>query len=183
MRGYPGLKNTAKEIMKYVPICDLYVEPFAGLGRTLDHYSAPKIVLNDMSKYAINYLKNKYPTNNKNVLITQMDFIKCVKTYDSKNTFFLFDPPWSKSMYSKKLNNDKNGIEIKPFCDKTPSQYYKEIFNILESIKGNWLVCMNHKRSRPSKYFERIIESKVKIMGYTIKTKIIMKSPVIIQDI
>ena len=36
--------------MKYVPICDLYVEPFAGLGRTLDHYSAPKIVLNDNDK-------------------------------------------------------------------------------------------------------------------------------------
>ena len=57
IKGYPGLTNMAEYIMPYIPTSKIYVEPFAGLGRTVE-LRHDKIILNDMSDYAINYLKN-----------------------------------------------------------------------------------------------------------------------------
>jgi len=178
LRGYPGLKNTAKGIMKYVPHCKIYVEPFAGLGRTTEYVSADKIILNDMSDYAVNYLKNKFPKNTldyRDIEITQEDFKECILKHDSEDTFFLIDPPWSKSIYTKNIddNTDVKGIKIKPFCNITPSEYYRIIFDIIKTIKGKWLICMNHNRAYPKEYKSTVIESTKTIMGYAIKTRIV----------
>ena len=49
IRGYPGLVHTALVISEHIPKCKIYVEPFAGLGRTAKHAQAEQIILNDKS--------------------------------------------------------------------------------------------------------------------------------------
>ena len=55
----------------------------------------------------------------------------------------------------------------------TPSEYYRIIFDIIKTIKGKWLICMNHNRAYPKEYKSTVIESTKTIMGYVIKTRIV----------
>lgn len=161
LKGYPGLKNTAHLIAEYIPKCKIYVEPFAGLGRTVNHIKADKVILNDKSPYAFNYLTKHY-----NVKTTNFDFEESIRLYDSKNTFFLMDPPWRKNIYQ---NNDG------PVCDRTPYQYYKKIFEIIENLQGNWILCCDkdeheiRKICSKSKWYNHKIElnafKKIKLFG------------------
>jgi site-specific DNA-adenine methylase len=126
--GYPRLKYTAERISKYIPYSKRYVEPFAGLGEVAKLIQREEIILNDMSDYAINELQSKFPT----AIITQEDFITCMKKWDSEDTFYLIDPPWYNDIYSK---NDK------PFMDRKAIDYYTDIFEFLKTVKGNWILC------------------------------------------
>lgn len=125
--GYSGLAFTSELIADYLPDCEIYVEPFAGMGRVGKFSNAEKKVFNDMSDYAVSKLKNIFPTS----IITQEDFEDCIKKWDSKDTFFLMDPPWRKPIYD----------DCKAFIDRTPKDYYNKIFGMLPTLKGNWFVC------------------------------------------
>ena len=125
--GYPGLTFMAMRISEYIPKCKIYVEPFAGLGRLTRHINAEKIILNDKSPYAINYLK-KYTQ----AKITNLDFEECINLYDSTDTFFLIDPPWINVIYK---NNPL------PYTDRTPLEYYTRLFEIIPKLKGDWILC------------------------------------------
>ena len=124
--GYSGLKNTAKQIIEYIPKSKIYVEPFAGLGRTVES-KHDRVILNDKSDYAVNYLKSHFPYAE----VTQEDFEECILKWDSEDTFFLIDPPWRTPIY----DNDKS------FIDRTPKKYYQKIMQILPTLKGDWIVC------------------------------------------
>jgi len=128
LTGYPRLKFTAERISKYILNSKRYVEPFAGYGEVAKLIQRDEMVLNDMSKFAIDELTKSFP----NSIITSEDFITCMTKWDSKDTFFLIDPPWYNDIYSK---NDK------PFMDRTALQYYVDIFEFLKTIKGNWILC------------------------------------------
>src|SRR3990172_4790502 len=110
--GYPGLACTANKIAQYIPICNQYVEPFAGLGRIAKYVKAEKIILNDMSDYAIEYLKIHFLSAE----ITKEDYLHCIEKHDSKNTFFLIDPPHRTSAYA---------LNPKTFIDRTDTEYFK----------------------------------------------------------
>ena len=69
-------------------------------------------------------------------LITITDFEECIKTYDSPNTFFLFDPPWRAEHYSRKSESGKT-----PYFDRKPWEYYKKLFEIIPKLQGNWIIC------------------------------------------
>ena len=71
--GYPGLAFSAFQISEYIPKCKIYVEPFAGLGRTVES-KHDRVILNDKSDYAVNYLKSHFPFAE----ITQEDFEECI---------------------------------------------------------------------------------------------------------
>lgn len=164
--GYPGLTYTAKQIADFIGECDIFCEPFAGLGRISKHIKANKIVLNDKSEYAINYLKQNF----NNAIITNEDFVKSILNNDSKNTTFLIDPPWSKVDYVK---------NPKTFCDRGVGEYYKELRNILPNIQGKWFVAgraLGGARSSVSVHFKGfnniIIISDKKINGHFAKTKL-----------
>lgn len=133
--GYAGLKFTADKINDYIPTSKIYVEPFAGLGRTVE-LRHDKIILNDMSDFAVKQLKEEYDeyldSLSYPIIVTQEDFKECIEKWDSEDTFFLIDPPWYNDIYSK---NDK------PFMDRTALQYYQDIFKFLETVKGNWILC------------------------------------------
>ena len=133
--GYAGLKHTADKINNFIPNSKIYVEPFAGLGRTVEARH-DKIILNDMSEYAVNYLKNEYQywgeTSDSPIMITQENFMDCILKHDSPDTFFLIDPPWRFTCYDSHHN---------AFCDRTPYEYYSQLLEIMPKLKGDWIIC------------------------------------------
>ena len=164
--GYPGLTYTAKQIAEFIGECDIFCEPFAGLGRISKHIKANKIILNDKSDFAINFLKENF----QNATITNDDFIESILKNDSLKTTFLIDPPWSKVDYAK---------NPKTFCDRGVGDYYRQLRELLPNIKGKWFVAgraMGGARSSVSVHFNGyqniIIYSDKKINGYIAKTKL-----------
>ena len=174
LRGYAGLTNTAKQIAEYIPKCKLYVEPFAGLGRVAKNIKSDKMVLNDISPYAINYLEKHFDAE-----VTNEDFEVCIRRWDSIDTFFLIDPPWSKSTYEKDFedNVDRKGEKYVMVSNLTPTQYYQKLLEILPTMKGNWILCSNHSRKIKHPFHEKIVISPKKLMGFNIKTKLISNLP------
>jgi len=157
IKGYPGLQNMAEYIIQYIPKSKIYVEPFSGLGRTVEK-KHDKVILNDKSDYSVNYLKLHFPFAE----ITQEDFEICILKHDSEDTFFLIDPPWRKNIYQ---NNPL------PFNDRTPIQYYdKLIKEILPKLKGDWILCIDRdeheigKRVSKSGYENLVIQHPKKVL-------------------
>jgi len=168
IRGYAGLFGTALKISEFIPFSKIYVEPFAGLGRVARYVKADKKILNDMSDYACNYNKRF------KALVTQKDFTECIYEWDSEDSFFLIDPPWSYSEY-------KEGCRDRAFCDRTPKEYYNKLFEILPNLKGNWILCgeKNNSRMKNSEYNKTLVIGKNKIMGSHPKTLLISNKPFI----
>ena len=130
--GYAGLKHTATKISKYFPSHRIYVEPFAGLARTAKYSKAMFVILNDKSTHSNNHCKNEFPK----AVVENMDFMDTIRKYDSPDTFFLLDPPYSDNVY--KLN--KNA-----YIDRYYRDYYKQLFSVSDDIKGKWLICVNRR--------------------------------------
>ena len=166
VKGYAGLTAMAEYIKPYIPKSSLYVEPFAGLGRTVEE-KHDKIILNDMSDYSVKYLKEHFPF----AVVTQEDFEECMLKWDSEETFFLIDPVWRKNIYK---NNPK------PFCDRTPIQYYDKLLNeIIPNLRGNWILCVDRdeheigKRVSRSKYKNVVLQHPVrKLFGRNIAVRL-----------
>lgn len=169
VRGYCGLVNTAKPISEYIPECEYFIEPFAGLGRISKQVKAKIKVLNDLGDFACKHNIVSFP----NAVITQEDFITCVKRWDGKDRVMFFDPPWSKAEYEK-------GCHGRAVITMTPKQYYEKLFELLPILKSDWFVAGNKKNTMllKSKYYQKMFESeKAKIMGGKIKTLVISNKP------
>ena len=102
-KSYGGLRHSAEKLIKFIPEHELYVEPFAGHGYVWQRLGKPdNAVLGDINCEAIQWLeKNRGQSKAK---MKCQDWRKTVKQTDSKNTLFLFDPPW-KECYSKYKGN------------------------------------------------------------------------------
>lgn len=165
--GYPGVKFTASKIVEYIPIKPIYVEPFAGLGRTAKLITSEKMILNDMSNYAVNYLRVHF----KNALIKQEDFMKCMMKHDSEDTIMFIDPPWVTNTYSE---NDLC------FCDRKGSEYYDQIIDILPKLKSDWILASNvdgvgSKRMNKTDYPMIEVKSDKKVIfGLHARTKLMI---------
>ena len=79
-----------------------------------------------MSDYANNHNK-KF-----NAKITKLDFVECIKQFDTKDTFFLFDPPWRFTCYDSR---------DKAYCDRTPYEYYSLLLELMPMLEGDWIIC------------------------------------------
>ena len=174
MGGYPGLALTAHLISNYIPKCKIYCEPFAGLGRTAPFVTADKKILNDKSDHAVKYLKRFFPY----ATVSQLDFAECMINNDSKNTFFLIDPPWFKAIYEEKSL---------PFCDREPVQYYTDILNICKKLKGDWIICSSKEQHglggmlEKSGYPQHLVTSGKKIFGKNAVTMLTAKNPILMR--
>lgn len=127
-KGYPGLTHTAKEISNFIPNCKLFIEPFAGLGRITKNVKSDKYILNDLSNYALTYLKSNF----KNHTITELDYLECIQKYDSKEAFFFIDPPWYDEVY------DVNPLTAFTIPCK---DIYNKLKEELPKIKGKWIIA------------------------------------------
>ena len=169
--GYPGLTLTAKRITEYIPKCKLFVEPFAGLGRVSKKVKAERYVLNDMSDYAFQQNQKKF----KHWTITHEDFKECVLRWDSKVTFFFFDPPWRFMQYDPK--------HTLAYCDRTVKQYYEDIFRMVPTLKGNWIIAgeVHEKESgrlmQNSGYPNLVIRTNYKMLGGRIQVRLCSNKP------
>jgi len=184
--GYAGLKHTADKINDYIPTSQIYCEPFAGLGRTV-HLRHKKIVLNDMSDYAVNYLKEQYDEYEWSyqypIQVTQKDFMDCILENDSAQTFFLIDPPWRFTCYDSHHN---------AFCDRKPIEYYQQVLDVLPKLDGDWIICSNvdeheikkilSKTAKQRGYYSKIVQSDKKVIfGKYARTLIVSNKPLEIQ--
>ena len=66
--------------------------------------------------------------NDNRVVITNKDFSKLIKKYDSKDTLFYLDPPYSKSTKDYTLDN------VNP----------QTVFNALQNIKGKFILSYDY---------------------------------------
>jgi len=129
--GYAGLKHTAKQIAEFIPKCKLYIEPFCGQASVSKYVKADKMILNDMSEF----IWKKFGLQSrldKVIEYTQEDFEICIKKHDSSHTFFLIDPIWRTEHYTN---------HTQAFMDRKPNEYYKKISELIQEMKGDWIVC------------------------------------------
>jgi site-specific DNA-adenine methylase len=173
--GYAGLVHTADKIKKFIPKSKIYVEPFAGLARTVElHHD--RIILNDLSDYVLAELHKKFDAY-PHVLITKEQFTVCIKRWDSTDTFFLFDPPHRTSAYT---------VNQKTFCDRTDTQYFKELRDLLPTLKGKWILCSDASRTgerifRKTLWYKTIVESDKNVI-FGKKSKILLVSNIPISN-
>tara|TARA_R110002020_G_scaffold201824_3_gene404668 strand:+ start:400 stop:1086 length:687 start_codon:yes stop_codon:yes gene_type:complete len=201
---YAGLTYTSKQISLFFPKCKIYVECFAGLGRTAKYANCDIMVLNDKSEYSNNYCKKKYP----NAIVENMDFINTIKKYDSTDTFFLIDPVWRTDFYdgsitftdkpnyllnrAKTIKNKKNTVILKKnnlsklkklnnlsYCDRTAKQYLMDLGKILPIIKGHYILTLNKNSKFKSKYTHFVKYHKRVIFGHYPYTKLFSNKPFI----
>ena len=203
---YPGLFFMSKFIGPYIPKSKIYVETFSGLARTAKHSKSEIVILNDKSEYANKICKKRFP----NAIITSQDFEDCIKKHDSKDTFFLIDPPWRtdfydnshpftfgagstrankrQSTYNKKLgkymtSQDKNcNIKQLAFIDRTSKEYLEDLKRILPKIKGHYILTLEHTMKFPAApYSKLLIHTHKKLFGYKPKTMMFSNKPLEIQ--
>ena len=133
VKGYPGLEHTAEFIKPLIPSSKIYVEVFAGMGRTVEIEKHDKVILNDLSDFAVEKLKEKFPTAE----VTQRDYKEVIKEYYQNPDVFLFiDPPWRKNIYK---NNEKP-----VFTHSSVIKYYDRIIYYLGDAKCNWILCSDN---------------------------------------
>ena len=181
---YPGLFWTAKYIGPYIPKSQIYVECFAGLARTAKYSRSEIMILNDKSKVSNIYCKKKFAK----AIVQNMDFIETIKKYDSKDTFFLIDPPWRISYYQGDKNirgmNHRNPKAIDGgFINMTAREYIIKVKEILPTLKGNWILTLGPAyHTHFKKYYSTTVKTiKPKLFGYFPKTWLFSNKPLQIQ--
>jgi len=129
VKGYPGLEAMGPYITPLIPKSKIYIEVFAGMGRTVEVEKHDRIILNDMSDTSIKALREKFPT----VEITQKDYLEVIKEhYMNPDVLLFMDPLWRKNIYQ---NN------IGPVLTALPINYYQNILELMEEAKCNWILC------------------------------------------
>ena len=153
IKGYPGLEHTAQFIKPLIPESDIYVEVFAGMGRTVEMEKHKKVILNDLSPFAIQTVKDKFPAAE----VTEKDYSDVIKEhYQNPNVFLFIDPPWRKNIYK---NNEKP-----VFTHDSPIKYYDKILFYLSDAKCKWILCIDKdeheigKRVSKSGWLNKVIE-------------------------
>ncbi len=153
IKGYPGLEHTAAFIKPLIPESDIYIEVFAGLGRTVEMEKHKKVILNDLSPFAIKTLKDKFPLAE----VTEKDYVDVIKEhYKNPNAFLFIDPPWRKNIYK---NNEKPVFTV-----NSPITYYDKILFYLSDAKCKWILCIDKdeheigKRVSKSGWVNKVIE-------------------------
>ena len=162
--GFPGNAGIAQKLAHLIPFCKTFVEPLAGTAKVCQELFGPKktqdypeqFILNDKSKFVVKWLREEFNYND--VKITCTDFKYCVKKYDSKDTMFLFDQPWSRSFYDQGFSYfDKENV----------AAYDKEILELCKSIKGKFFITTRKENTRMKKsgFRNLLIQSEYVVMG------------------
>jgi len=176
--SYPGLTFTAPQIGPYFPKTKYYVEPFSGLARTAKYSRSEVMILNDKSKFSNNYCKKKF----RNAVITNEDFEVSIKRWDSKDTFFLIDPPWRVEFYNGKGMLHRNKSATNPaFIDRSIPEYLNKLKQILPLIKGHYILTLGNTLKFTGPFFKKIQSLKKDVFQFHAKTNLYSNKPLEIQ--
>jgi len=165
---YGGLFYTSTQIGHHFPKSKYYIEPFSGLARTAKYSKSEIIILNDISEFANKKCRKLFP----NAIITNMDFIECIKKYNFEDSFFLIDPVWRIGYYDKETSKVNR---------KTAKQYLKELEEILPTIKGTYIVTLGKGFKIKSPYSKLIIHTHSRLFGHKPNSMIFSNKPLEIQ--
>src|SRR2546428_3172207 len=162
--GFPGLSGWAKEIAYLIPNCKRFVEPFAGACKVFQELRKRKDItiethiLNDTSEFVTDWLE-KYIATDGNVIVTNYDFVVCIKEWDYEDTFLLIDFPWNKSFYQQSFST---------FNRKSVNQYSHEVLDICRSFKGKFIITSRVENTilRNSEFNQKIIKSIYPLSGH-----------------
>ena len=174
---YGGLFYTAKQIGHHFIKSKYYIECFSGLARTAKYSKSEIMVLNDISQFANKKCKKLFP----NAIITNMDFIECIKKYNFEDSFFLIDPPWRLDYYEFNTNTQFKNGETSKINRETAAQYLKELEEILPTIKGTYIVTLEAKKKIKSPYSKLVIHTHSRLFGNKPKTMMFSNKPLEIQ--
>jgi hypothetical protein len=159
VKGYPGLEVMGPFITPFIPKSKIYIEVFAGMGRTVEVEKHERIILNDMSDVSVKALKEKFPTAE----VTQRDYWDVIKDYyKNPDALLFFDPPWRKNIYK----NNKGPV----FTVDSPIEYYKNILQKMEFAECKWILCVDKdeheigKRVSKSKWVNKVISHPTKLL-------------------
>lgn len=167
--GYPGIAGIAPRTARLIPL-DLkyYVEPFAGTAKVYQEFmklryrveSDMKLreftaVLNDKSKFVYNWLKNEFSYG---TVITNEDFIECIKRWDTTKTIFVIDHPWYQTYYDQKFSC---------FDRKNIKQYDEQVLELCHKMKGNFIITTRkeNKTMLNSGYYHYLVQSEYVVSG------------------
>ena len=108
---------------------NLYISLMSYVGNRISYFGE-----NEEERKKDSIMGNKYKTDEwkialKNVIIENKDFREVIKKYDSKDTFFYLDPPYSR--LRPQWGYQQNTI--------TP----QEVFEAVKNIKGKFLLSYN----------------------------------------
>lgn len=135
--GFAGLSGTANEIASLIPRSKIYCEPFAGKScvfQELKNKQYRTAILNDTSPFIRKWLHENFSAR-----ITAYDFKECMQRFDSKETFFLIDPPWYKSYYDQSFSS---------FNRKSVNEYQDKILELCHQIKGKFIITTRKESIR-----------------------------------
>lgn len=169
--GYPGITGVSRKIAKLVPktLID-YVEPFAGTAKVYQELKNLKgvdiehFVLNDKSTFIYEWLRKEFATKHRmfvyygDTIVTKQDFVKCFKEWDSKNSFFLIDPPWYKTYYDQTFSHfDRDSVK----------EYDKQVLEICERLRGKFIITTRkeNKIMLNSRFTNKLIKSEYVVSG------------------
>jgi DNA adenine methylase len=106
------------------------------------------------------YKTTKYKDRLKDVVIKNNDWKTLISKYDSKDTFFYLDPPYSMAGDNNDYKNNDVSIE--------------ELYNVLKNIKGKFLLSYDHNADIKNKFkgFKiRLVKTQYETSGDQINKK------------
>ena len=163
--GYPGNTGISKKMALLIKPCTIYCEPFAGTCKIaqelmkLNPKPYKEIHLNDRAGPIAAWLKENFPQHT----VTQKDFVSCVQDIDSKDTVFLFDPPWFRSYYDQ-IFSSFNRVNV--------AQYEDDLLELCGKIEGTFYITtrLESKRMQQATYRHLLIKSEYPVAGKTPQT-------------
>jgi len=140
--GYAGITGISKKIAGIIPNSKIYVEPFAGTVKVFQELrkrdkSFAFAILNDTSDFVCDWLSTNF--DDARVSITNEDFADCIKNNDSKDTFFLIDQPWNRSLYDQ-MYSSFNRVSV--------AAYDNEVIDLCKKIKGKFIITTRKENER-----------------------------------
>lgn len=155
--GFPGLAGVARKITKIIPKHTRYIEPLAGTAKVYQELKKEAhiwYILNDKSIFIRDWLKKEFP----GATVTNTDFVLCVKLFDDKKAFFLFDQPWHQSYYKQKFAC---------FDRKSVKDYDNEILKLCENIQGKFIITTRKENRRmiESGFYNKLLTSDYVVSG------------------
>ena len=159
--GYPGLSGISPRLAKMIPSCKTYVEALAGAARTYQELRRldTKIqffILNEKSPFILQWLRDNFHKDKTEV--TELDFIECIRQYDSTETVFLFDLPWFITLYKQPFSW---------FDRESVKQYEIELLNELKTIQGKFFITtrIENIRMKHTSYHKYLIKTEYVVSG------------------